>query len=260
MTKIFYLSDIHFDYSYFDVKKHLLKSRRKKHWLVVAGDFLTHTNLGAEKIVNFLNDLSPYYKYVLCVLGNHDLTGYKLDDASFITGLSSNVYMLDMNNPIVLDGYAVFGDIMWCHCPVLSERTFLKLDEYILVKDREGNKLTMDYTNEYFSLYKNLLAQFLYDYKEYPKITISHFPPLRVPNEYPINALSYFFETDICNKLFFNNVIYSFFGHTHIKYKEKINDVTFCCNPVGYYKKGFKLESVFLNEIVENEEEEEDNE
>ncbi len=110
--KIFYLSDIHFDYSKFDKKKFLLKNR-KKHWLVIAGDFLTGTHKGAAEITKFLNELSPYYKYIICVLGNHDLQGYSLTDASIITGLSKNIFMLDMNTPIVLDGYAIFGDIMW---------------------------------------------------------------------------------------------------------------------------------------------------
>lgn len=241
--KIFYLSDIHFDYSKFDKKKFLLKNR-KKHWLVIAGDFLTGTHKGAAEITKFLNELSQYYKYIICVLGNHDLQGYSLTDASIITGLSKNIFMLDMNTPIVLDGYAIFGDIMWCHCPVLSERSFMNLDDYKLITDANGDRLTIDYTNEYFSIYKNLLSQFLYDYKDMPKITITHFPVIRVPNEYPINALSPFFETKVYDMLFDHNVKYCFFGHTHVKYKQEINDLTFCCNPVGYFKRGFKMEYV----------------
>lgn len=229
---VVYLSDLHIDmYSSECLLDELVKEipNTQDKTLVVAGDI---TSISLENYLSVLTRLSKEFKYVVTVLGNHDLYFDKITLA-----LKEEVYNLkdylgiDVSNLYILNRESV----------TLDGITFSGCTNMYSLEDNYSKAMFRNILND--SIYINNLSEDDINYLSYQDrnfletlgktdFIVTHLPPF-----YPNNSL---YDE---NPLFYNEVDYSKidfsvwnYGHVHISSDDCDipKDRLFVCNPMGY--------------------------
>ena len=261
--KIDILSDLHLDF-YFNNKLPLSKDAVKSIFnqiffnnnkrepadvLIIAGD-IGHYNEQNIEVLKILQKV--YYKYIVCVLGNHDYYlishGQKkeYDNNSYnranemIKQINSqdNMYCLD-GNVIEIDGIKFGGAMGWYDDSYTKEYyyTFTKKSTNNMWKNISMDSEYIHGINNYDDLY----------HIEYPKlkkvyqdcdVMISHINPSylheHINSTYHNDQGNTFFTFDGHDLLKNGSMKYWIFGHTHDAIEYELYDKKVICNPLGY--------------------------
>lgn len=242
-------------------------SNDKSDTLIIAGD-LGHKN---DQVIEFLKILkNRYYKYIICVLGNHDyylveeedLKQYDSDSfkrtTELIDAINSleDIYCLD-GDIIEIEGIRFGGAMGW------YDNSYAK--EYF--KD-SSDDISINTLWEKFSLdYKHIARIKSYDdlYKqEYPKLLRTHQECdvfiTHVNPSYKHEHINYVYHNNLTNCFFTfdgstlaknGSMKYWVFGHVHDAIEYELHGVKCICNPLGYphesqYGQITKLKTIVL--------------
>lgn len=249
LHNVVYLSDLHIggftsEYRLSNLVSEVPNSKEKT--LVVAGDIAGSTSF--DEYVKVLTSLSKEFKYVVTVLGNHDLY---IDEISLAVkeGVSNlkdylkidipNLYILNRDS-VTLDGVRFSGCMnMYSLSDNYSKAMFRNImNDSIYITNLSEDDIT--HLSSLDVMFLETLGK--------TDFIITHLPPF-----YPTNDL--YSE----NPLFYNEVDYSKidfsvwnYGHVHIKSEDCDipKDKLFVCNPLGYpfevsnvHIEGFNYES-----------------
>ncbi len=236
--KLKILSDIHIE-----ICDYLDKFSQEPTILVLAGDIGYYLN---ETIyINFLNELSFFYDYILCIAGNHEYYFYNIDcDISNIENkLHKNIKIIN-NKTFYYKNYKIIGSTLWTS---FNNDSFLaksiakkNINDYRLISKKEGGKLLSPETI-YDKFVKNL--DFIKNEIDpnYKNIIISHHAPSEksISQKYLTDAnryLNYSYYSDLEKFIFENenNIKYWIHGHTHNSADYNIGKVRVIANPRGY--------------------------
>lgn len=227
--------------------------------LVIAGDLGYHGCCYNNEIDFIQNDKSikENFKEVVVVKGNHDFynTEDKKYDLNFDPSYSQWNFIKEIDNTIFICS-PLFSPIKKYKNVILE-----CLSDFRFIPD-----WTIDKNNETFD--KNL--QFLYNsynkYKDCGKniILVTHHCPTQklIPKEYRYSSINEAFtimnsyKDSRLDELLNSNIIkYWIHGHIHSYVKQKINNITYIRNPIGYSRIdmfGYRNECNFLyNCIIE---------
>lgn len=262
--KIDYLSDIHLDY-YFSPKfkevneDHVralfdpifLNNRQDQvgDLLVIAGD-LGHYNDQNIQILKIFQKV--YYKYIVCVLGNHDYylvdresrdyyrrdSFYRASDMKKQISKLNNIYCLD-GDVVNIDGIN-FGGAMGWYSDAYIKKYFSHLSQSTLNENwkRFMNDSRLIYTIENFDDLYNIEYAKLEKVSKECDVMISHINP-----SYKHQHISPKYHNDITNSYFTfdgdslisdGSMTHWIFGHTHDQLEYQFNQVKVHCNPLGY--------------------------
>jgi Icc-related predicted phosphoesterase len=231
---------------------------------IISGD-LWHS----KKFLNFNNfswlaKISQQFKYILFVLGNHDLwrgnlpKDYQDVKAEIKKQGLSNVFLLQ-DDSINLDGILFTGATLW---------TDFNSEPYVLMKAKEimrNDYKSIRYGNNYDKLKsqdvrnahihsRNFIFEKAHKNEEILKnVVITHHAPsyLSIPEQYKSehyhveNHLDY---SNLDDKIKASDIDFWFHGHTHEFKDYFIGNTRIVNNPLGYYghqKTDFNQELIF---------------
>ncbi|MDH4943965.1 metallophosphoesterase [Sulfurimonas sp. C5] len=260
--KVDILSDVHFD-SYFPIKRKYEKEEVKKFFdpfflqnnrkvgevLILAGD-IGHWNDQNIAILKIIKD--EYYKYIVCVLGNHDYYLNRIqqddyDENSYervkemrkLINAEDGMYCLD-GNVIEINGVH-FGGCDSSYSNAYIKKYFPKADHP--KSNNEMWKRTMQDSsmmfgiNQYNQLYKEEIQKIERIYQDCD-VMITHVNPSylkeHISPKFQNNITSTFFCFDGHRFLEGGTMKYWIFGHTHDNIEYEYQGVQCICNPLGY--------------------------
>ena len=274
------LSDIHIDF-YFKINptrnaiestySHIFTddhTRRVGDVLIIAGD-IGHNNKQNIQVLEHIKEVFGY-KYIICVLGNHDYYLLDVHSISDYNGFSLNrademrnminekegMYCLD-GEVIEIDGVHIGGCDGWYD------------GEYIR---KHFSKKTKEYMDSYVSmLWRRTMADADYlfgiDWQGYAKlekrkiekiykdvdVMITHINP-SVEKEHTTHSFrdddtTGFFTFDGSKYLKDGSMQYWIYGHTHTETEHEIDGVKCICNPMGYPGENGNGEWVWIKSI-----------
>lgn len=246
------ISDIHIDhwdnnykakYPCCKTKNHpLIYEDKKDKILIVAGDICDDIEIS----INYLDEISKYYKKILFVDGNHEhTTKYPyLNSVEYIDSLVKKkkneklVYL--PNNDFFYEDYVIIGCCGWWNYQNENEQEKINNQNYfnkwIKHFTLEDNKIFIDNViacaNQEYKTLKNKIEKYncLDNVKKI--IIVTHTIPLvQFCDE---DEISTELNTSFKNIIDNNKKIKSWvFGHTHQNFHVKKNNVHFICNPRG---------------------------
>lgn len=265
------LSDLHLDL-YFSIKKEMDIDAIKAMYdpiflkdnigdvLVIAGDIGHHNQQNIE-ILKFLQ--KEYYKYIICVLGNHDyyLLGsqskelYNRDSFSrakemrMMINNELNMYCLD-GDIVEIDGVK-FGGCDSSYSNAHLKEYFPLFNTQSIIQDMWKKGLNderyMYNVSHYDTVYKQELPKIEAVYEKCD-VMITHVNPSylneHISSKYIHDRFSTFFTFNGHKFLKNGNMKYWLFGHTHDYIEYEYYGVNCICNPFGY-----PLESSHGNKI-----------
>lgn len=256
--KIYYLSDPHINHHVLFnpnqikwenltkkfVNELFIAEDSKESMIVIAGDF-SEWNVQSKWL---LEELSVNYKYVIGVIGNHDLylitekqkKKYKnnsmnrANELLKMTKSLDNVYLLQ-NELITLDGIKIAGTRLWYMLTSPKDIEFFNHmsndSNYIFPNTYDFYK---DYNREDIEFYNSL---------DFVDVMITHVPPVHPKfSPYPYSEC---YTTKVDELKTLNWIC----GHQHLKGIEKILDTNLYINSLGYPSE--KLASSFKLEFFE---------
>ncbi len=264
--KIDILSDLHLDF-YFNAKKPLrIKSvklifdkiftnnstRAPADILIIAGD-IGHYNTQNIEVLKLLQQ--EYYKYIICVLGNHDYylvsnskrkkfkvnSFNRVNEMKELINAQDNMYCLD-GDIVEIDGIKFAGTMGWYDAKYLYKyhnphQTLTKADI---------NKLWKQNLNDSHYIYGIESFDDIFNI-EYPKIEsiykecnvmITHVNPScehrHLSDKCKHDKNNAFYTFDGHNLIDNGSMKYWIFGHSHDVIEYDLYDVQCICNPLGY--------------------------
>lgn len=254
--KFYYLSDIHINH-HVQFTNHSEKWERatkafvtecfvakdsKSSTIILAGDF-SEWNVQTKWV---FEELSLHYKYVVGVVGNHDLYllskkqvgKYKRNSMNRIKELMEmlsgfkNVHLLQ-NETVTLDGVTIAGTRLWYTLTTPESKAFfseMSNDSNYIFPNH--NEFYEDYNQEDLVFYNSLSNV---------DLMVTHVPPIHPKTSpYPYSEC---YTTKIDELKSTRWVC----GHQHVKCQEQVLDTTFYMNPMGYPNESsftdFNLES-----------------
>lgn len=227
--KIRLMSDLHLEGSHAPP----LANETNAELLVLAGDICTHKSMSKGSAKAFLEDCAGKFKYVIWVMGNHELYGWDTpNDKSHIQFFRDavahlpNVYILE-NQVVELEGVRFAGATTWTdfYKGELVPYASTMLNDY-----RWG--LRADTVYEWHQESVKFLLESNAD------VVITH----HAPHVGSVHAKWKKFGGDT-NYLFYTNLRavidavkpkYWFHGHMHDNAEYTIGSTTVICNPKGY--------------------------
>lgn len=261
--KIDILSDLHFDF-YFkenainaqDVKSrlsHIFKDHIPADMLIVAGD-IGHDNNQGIVILHHIKRIFEY-KYIVCVLGNHDY--YLIDSTSKNTYVSNSnnrvegmrnlinnqngMYCLD-GNIIEIEGVRIGGCDSW-YDGAYTKKHFNKTDDtwihQLWKHSLNDANYIYDMNWQLFSQQEKEKIQMIYQDVD---IMITHVNPSiakeHTDKKYQDELTTGFFTFDGERYLKNGSIKYWIYGHTHDFMEYDFHGVKCICNPLGYPGEG----------------------
>lgn len=238
--KLKILSDLHIE-----ICDYLDEPSAEPTILVLAGDigyFLNETIY-----INFLNELSFNYDYVLCIAGNHEYYFAHIDyDISNIERkLHTNIKIIN-NKTFFYKNYKFIGSTLWTSfndddffAKIIAKKN---MQDYRLIHEKSGGKLISPEVI-YDKFIKNI--DFIKDEIDpnYENIIITHHAPSikSVPEKYRTESnkyLNHSYYTDLEKFIFENenNIKYWIHGHSHDSSDYNIGNTRIISNPRGYAK------------------------
>ena len=259
------LSDLHIDF-YFSlfnktIKEEKLKSifdpiflpngkKEASDVLVIAGD-IGHYNSQNIQMLKIFKKL--YYKYIVCVLGNHDYYLLNKEDRiiydkdSFnranemkeLINSEENIFCLD-GDVVEIEGIKFGGAMGWysnaylkAYYPRSADNTYSINNMW---RNCSNDARFIKGIENYNDLYK-IEYQKLQNIHDKCDIMISHINPSfqhQHINSAYTNQQSNSFFTFNGHRLFSKNIKYWIFGHTHDAIEYDLYDIKCICNPMGY--------------------------
>lgn len=223
--------------------------------LIVAGDLLPFKHLKWKKMCD---QVLSRWQRVIHVPGNHDFYGMSaslnLDEIKYSntkdiwTYKDKSTEYYRVNNCLLeIDGINFLCSTLWSKIDMYAHEIMRGVSDYKYIY---GYNIKINNEMNLKSL--EFLESFLIkdDGKKY--VVITHHVPLQYFSHVE-------FQGSRLNEAFVNNLGYMvdkysskiktwIFGHTHTFYHEKVMDVDFICNPLGYYelkeKTGFREDMV----------------
>jgi len=177
--------------------------------------------------------LSPLWRHIIIVPGNHEFYGWSIDEGLLSMRTSAQVYpnisLLDKET-VELDGITFIGAIGWA--PTKQIPTVERyINDFSWIKDfRKNTHRCQELHDESMEWIRSTLLM-----TESPKVVITHYGQISVPvpNKFVGSLVNTYFVTgslDGCSdkpELFIH-------GHTHVSYAIKRNSYSILCNPLGY--------------------------
>lgn len=247
--KIYFSSDLHADLNNNSYKNNILPHDSKSSIFVLAGDVNTH--LQGKVALELFNEACSYYsehfKYVLCVMGNHDYYG---SDLKTIRPKNyKNVFILNHESYLEIEDCLVFGDTFWSG---MHKLCFDQVEKYILQTgnrdfqnirygcDVFANKMFLKYwTPDDMIRHHHLAVIHLFDFMKIrhdKKIVITHFSPSHkgITPEFSTSLFNDYFHANMDDYIRDSDIKYWIHGHTHQSLDYYIGNTNIVCNPMGY--------------------------
>ncbi|MCK5294693.1 MAG: metallophosphoesterase [Arcobacteraceae bacterium] len=217
--------------------------------LIIAGDIGHYNSQNLEVLKIFQN---KYYKYIICVLGNHEyylinedqkqtynLNSFnKVKEMRELINSQDNMYCLD-GNVVEIEGIKFGGCDSWYDDAYMKEYYNTVTDDYI---NQEWKKYSNDSRyihgiENYNDIRKIELPKIKNVYKDCD-IMITHVNPSfkhkHINSAYHNNQANTFFTSNCYEFLKDGNMKYWIFGHAHDVIEFDLYDVKCICNPMGY--------------------------
>lgn len=249
MIKMRVLSDLHLDFDYEAISKLDTDSESV---LIVAGD-LCEVETSNDVFVRFFDDVSPRFKAIIYVLGNHEYYGSSLDDtlsiARHITSSYNNVFLLDRNS-IIIEDTVFIGATLWSKVREEQRWTIQNgLNDYRLISSintstiydicNSKTRITIDDTNAMHE------ADLLYIQQEVARhrldkniVVVTHHLPsyASVSEMYKNSELTPAYATELLEQNYWVcDIDYWIHGHTHTACDYETDcGIRVLCNPKGY--------------------------
>ena len=216
--------------------------------LIIAGDIGHHNQQNIE-VLKILQQ--EYYKYIICVLGNHDYylitsgarkhykTSYnRADEMKKLINKEKDMFCLD-GNIVEIDGIKFGGCDGWYsdaymkhYYPHKTKRFTIGLWKHTI----------SDYENilgikNFYELYNKEIEKIEKIYQNCD-VMITHVNPSyledHIAEQYHGSDINTFFTFDGHKYLKDGSIKYWVFGHTHDEIQYEFEDVKCICNPLGY--------------------------
>ncbi len=253
-----YASDLHLELRSTIIHPKLIplwkfeKSDSDEYYLALLGDIGNPFNQNLEL---FLEKVSPVYKKIYYIAGNHEYYNYNVkpnrSKSRFHQKLIetmekfNNVMFLDSKTDY-LDGIKIIGTTLWSNVPPHDkEYITYAINDYHLIKkegfDGELTKITVADTNSWNSEEIAFIEQQISNTND-PCIVLTHHAPLfsdKQNNRYTADPKYLNGEN---NNAFHNNLAHLLkppvcawlYGHTHYTNSFNINNIIVATNQLGY--------------------------
>lgn len=264
--KVQYCSDLHLEFKDISIIPKLFKDINSD-VLILAGDICpVNDTETANKFVKLLDYVTPKYKYVLHVPGNHEYyTEAKADEIKTNTMLHVNRKFSSMKSK--------FPNYIFMDCNsitlLINKSPYTFVGATLWTKVNDSDWLTVERTmNDYNSIYimsKNIIGKFNVNYmqmlhkkhrnfikreickqdKNIPVILITHHRPL-LPPEGHVSKIDQAYTTDMSD-IIKPPIMISISGHCH-KTMDIVRDgVRYLSNPKGYPSQhcGYRSDAYF---------------
>lgn len=274
--KIDLLSDLHLDFyfkSHLTTGKNIIslfrgiftdnETREIGDVLIIAGD-IGHYNEQNIKILKIFQE--EFYKYIVCVLGNHDYYlidsegKYTFENNSFnrvenmrkLINQEKNMYCLN-GEVIDINGIRVGGADSWYDGGYVK-KYFTQFDNNqinLLWNKNINDSRLIKGISRFDDIAKLEIPKLENIYKECD-VVITHVNPSNdeehINEKYRHSLINTFFTFDGSKYYQNGSMKYWVFGHTHDAIEYEIEDVKFLCNPLGYpseseYGENIKMKS-----------------
>lgn len=255
-----YFSDVHLEFFDNPQKIDLLNIKPYAPYLIIAGDIDNICNQVQHKYERFLTRISPLFKYVFIISGNHEYYDnheyyktigenqnqdkdidfdkwlkYIEDNIRIITKKFDNIiYLQNESFDIPNTDIMIFGTTLWSKISKDEEyKVSSTLSDYTYIPNFNVNKST-----ELFNQSINLLTTALEKNKDKRFIIISHHLPSYdlIPTKYKYSS----YNSAYANNITFINdehIVAWVAGHTHCP----MESGKFHVNPIGYPKENMLI-------------------
>lgn len=258
MRVLRYISDIHLELRQTHYLPQLSSYKKFKtapgdsNYLALLGDI---GNPFTPELDSFLKEISPVYKQIFYVPGNHEY--YNLPDSNMpktkedydyklasICNSYSNVNLLN-NRSVMLDEFKIIGTTLWSHIDSDHREEIEKnLNDYHLIRNSLGHKITTEDTNRWNKEAVDFITGEISSIssEHMPCIVLTHHAPLfSNPGVDQYTASPKYLNTSH-NQAFHNDLGYLMkapivawlYGHTHYASSFDYNDVQVGTNQLGY--------------------------
>jgi len=228
MRKITFLSDLHTEFSPFDVGASDLKTTD---YLVLAGDI--GCGLGAKAMITKISQENPSLPIIL-VLGNHELYGVGVcayDMWKEVAKEWQNIYVLQ-NSTATLDGLKFIGTTLWTD--LTDEKTWAKqnISDYM----RIPLWTTEDCTREHMLAVSFLEDELINTTDNSSTVVVTHHVPTfhGIPPQYVGHKGQRSFASNLDYLIDACQPALWIYGHTHGSMDFWMGKTRLVCNPRGY--------------------------
>lgn len=236
--RIRYFSDLHLEFLNIqkikNILKHMCANANNNDVCVLAGDIC---NPYSEKYKLFFDHISKVFKKTFVIAGNHEYYNkiYTYEHTnnhmkSFFKKYD-NVSLLD-NETEKFENYTFVGTTLWSNIKKTTSEEHYTNDMFNIPN------FDLDIYNQLNTKSKKFLSDTLISKEQF--IIITHHVPLfkLIHQKYLIPKMEPYhqwFANDLSELIDSNsNIKCWFYGHTHMASFNKINDILFLCNPLGY--------------------------
>ncbi len=245
-----YISDLHIDTYRFDTStfvQYVFKNK-KANYLFIGGDISPFY----KNIKDLLKELSPLYKKIFIVMGNHDLYQEIINNKHYNTFYMKYEFLkkeLSFDNVIFLDGQliqledkVISGLTMWYNYDYIkSKKLFDKYWFRFMLDSKETLSL-----NDSYDFYNYQIKKLEAIYNNKIDLFISHIKPLINEEFFEGKYRNSPFNTFFCfdGEKYIKNIKHWIFGHTHDKKQFKYKGTKFYSNPFGYPNENFSYTNI----------------
>ena len=195
--------------------------------------------------IDFLKKMSTRFKYVVCVLGNHDY--WKRDLDSHVENVKkalaeagcSNVFVLE-NDSVVIEGYRFIGATLWTDFnkdDLLLNLAKEQINDYKFM--RKGNYSRRVRPVDIYKEHEKS-AKFIFSFAQNDEkmIVLSHHAPSFKSvdySRYGMGPINHLYATEFGNQIAYSNFLFWHHGHIHASRWYQIFNTWVICNPRGYF-------------------------
>ena len=220
--KLLIMSDLHFEFQTFSMKKKFLDQNWPKHDIcVIAGDVSN-----AIGLYDSLKLLMLKFKRIIYVSGNHEYYNGSIESVNQTINafeqIEENFTWLN-NNSVSIDGITFYGGTLW-YPECLNPKIKFGIND-VYIKDYENIQIEhTKFLNGLLTIPKNSV------------IISHHLPhPNSIAQQFKGNEFNHFFVHDCSKQIHDLNPKLWIHGHTHNFFDYKLNSGTrIVCNPFGY--------------------------
>ena len=230
------MSDIHLEFDYkADDFCNALKGGREGHTedvLVLPGD------VTVKNKTRWLTLISPVFKHIIYVLGNHEFYHQNLDNTYRKTkeGLPDNVHLLQ-NESVTLDGVTFHGTTLWTDIDKGNPLSYMtanqSMNDFRLIRADGGHSR---FTPQRSHTEHNVAKLFLRDNVKEGDVVVTHHAPSfqSIHEKYKGSNLNGCYASDLSDLILDIKPSLWFHGHLHDTVDYMIGDTRILCNPRGY--------------------------
>jgi predicted phosphohydrolase len=243
--KIKILSDLHIDISPY---QDLPLEESKDTVLLLAGDICEVYNI--ELYEKFISTLSPNYKMILIIFGNHEFYNGSIVRAP--QKLKENLEKFDnvkilVRESIVIEDVTFIGATLWTDFnkadPVAMWEADRRMNDFRYIRCGDNNdpyKLKFKANNALNEHIKdlNFIKKAVSDAKTSKIIVMTHHVPcnLSICEKYKSTLLNFSYVTALEDYIYDSGINYWIHGHTHSSSFYNLENTTIVANPRGYGK------------------------